>query len=362
MINSIQDVKSIIDIQNEEVQKNEDILQSIKNFSTEESKISFNIYEKKISNDYSLDHVYILYNNYMNALENPEGNPLLIKNSFDCYINLIYNTYVRKIDGKTCRKIQKLRNPNQNFDFVKFDPLHKSIFNKKNYPPEFYHFFKILEYVWKHKDIKQNNILLLSPCKVFILRSLILRKFEIQLDLKNSTKIKKQINQLKFINSKKRDEENLKFLLKKFFKFLQSYKYKNSQNSFEEIFNDFFKNQITREFYNKVFILKNNSNRKMISIKKINNSIMKELLKSRSFLNILKLYCNEYLLKEFNLEISWKLFMLIKKWKKFMKPDDADVLNGICYSIENDKKFKLPWTINEIEESVKQIFDNLEDN
>ena len=361
MIKDEKDTKRIIEKQNIEIEKNKDILESIKNYSTDESKQSLDFYKKKNENskNYSLNDVYILYNNYMTSLENSNNNPLEIKNSFDSYINLIYSNYVQKIDSKTCKRIQKSRSQNQNFNSVKFDPIHRPIFNKKSYKPEFYHFFKLLEYIWKHKELKKNDLYLLAPCKTFILRSLILRKFEVELDLRNSSRIKDQINDLKFIQSKKRVEENLKFLLKKFFKFLQSYKYQNSEEASEKIYTDFFKDLITKSFYNKIFIVQKNSKRKVISIKKINNAIMKILAKSEPFVYLLKLYCNEYLLKEYNLEISWKIFMLMKKWNKYMKSDEAEVLSGICFDIENDKKFKLPWTINEIEESVKQIFDNI---
>ena len=43
-----------------------------------------------------------------------------------------------------------------------------------------------------------------------------------------------------------------------------------------------------------------------------------------------------------------------------MKKTNIDIFKDICYEIENDQKFKLPWTINEVKESVNQLFENIE--
>ena len=50
-------------------------------------------------------------------------------------------------------------------------------------PNENYIFFIVLKKIWKNIKIKKEEFELLMPCKLFLLRSLILRKFQIDINI-----------------------------------------------------------------------------------------------------------------------------------------------------------------------------------
>lgn len=58
----------------------------------------------------------------------------------------------------------------------------------------------------------------MDPCSFIILVCLVDRKFKVFLDMINHEVSLIQLNALRMAEVKKRDEENLKYLLKKFFK------------------------------------------------------------------------------------------------------------------------------------------------
>ena len=62
-------------------------------------------------------------------------------------------------------------------------------------------------------------------------------------------------------------------------------------------------------------------------------------------------------------ETNKKLYSLTKKWQAIFADSDFDIFTSICKIIEEDPKFKLPWTQAEVRfavDSIKQAF-NLND-
>jgi hypothetical protein len=52
-------------------------------------------------------------------------------------------------------------------------------------------------------------------------------------------------------------------------------------------------------------------------------------------------------------ETNWKIHSLMTKWQSLMARKSFDLFDGICKVIENDSKFKLPWTAKEVELAVE---------
>ena len=63
-------------------------------------------------------------------------------------------------------------------------------------------------------------------------------------------------------------------------------------------------------------------------------------------------YLNNEFIEEQKEEITRKLFGLVKKWKGQMESHDLELFKEICRSVEHDAKFKLPWTVHELTDSV----------
>lgn len=82
----------------------------------------------------------------------------------------------------------------------------------------YYLFYKILYQIWIHEDISAFEIGLVTRCKVVGMKSIMKRKYGVELIVGDSQFMASQINQLKLLISTKRKEENTKFILKQFFK------------------------------------------------------------------------------------------------------------------------------------------------
>lgn len=304
---------------------------------------------KKNFNPQNLENLKKYYDNYLEIIQTPTD-PKLLKRTFEDYMKIVNAKYIQKVTPKTCKKLdQKYIKPN--FKNLTLDKSHKPVFLKE-LDSGYYVFFKIIDFIWKHKKVLKKDLKTLTPCKIFILRSLIKRKFGEEIDFRSGSKMKEHLNLLKFKISEKRNEENLKFLLKKVFKFLQTFKFSKSQNLDVDIYEEYFKGIMAFEFFEKNFISVNRT-KKIVHLKKINSSIISLILKSEKFVSILKLYCEDFLMKEYSYEISWKIFVLVKKWKKQSEKMDVNFFKKICDYIENNKQFKLPWTVGEVETGVQ---------
>lgn len=133
-----------------------------------EAMNSLEIYQNK-----TLSEFYEIYLNMSNNTQKPD--PELIKRSFEDYINFVESKYVTNIGHSFC---------DNNYD--KCEPLltNDTIIHKSHTKEhldmlgiEFYALFKILDMVWKGEMIKKKDIVCLTPCRVFLLHSVIKRKF-----------------------------------------------------------------------------------------------------------------------------------------------------------------------------------------
>ncbi len=84
-----------------------------------------------------------------------------------------------------------------------------------------YIMFFLLEQIWKNDHIRKKTLKLITPCSIMFFRSVIKRKYNIEIDYRNLSILKKCFNQLKDFPSKKRIEEYIKFLLKRYIKYVK---------------------------------------------------------------------------------------------------------------------------------------------
>ena len=91
---------------------------------------------------------------------------------------------------------------------------------------------------------------------------------------------------------------------------------------------------------------------KVVKLTKINNIVLKRLISSIKFRNAVYKYLADDFIAEQKEEISRKLLGLVKKWKEVMYSHNIDEFKSLCSAIENDPKFKLPWTVYELYDVV----------
>lgn len=133
---------------------------------------------------YQQQQFHNFYNSYIEVLENINiSKPELVKRSFEQYMDVIEDNYIEKMNGNICNKIKELTNDNIN-NVIPVEYVHSKNEMLETLGTEFYVFFKILDLHWKQRDVKKKDILLLSPCKIFLLQSIIKRKYNDELDFK----------------------------------------------------------------------------------------------------------------------------------------------------------------------------------
>jgi hypothetical protein len=172
------------------------------------------------------------------------------------------------------------------------------------------------------------------------------------------------LTSLNTFQSTKRSEENQKFVFKRCLKALKkklrkNYNIKKKKRDFERFFFDFYfkesserhKIPIEKFFPPKDSKRKRQLPKKMrsISLTYINNVTLSESF-HRDFVN----YLNEDFVKDHSKTIEEKLSALVIKWEtefinSAMKPS---VIEAISLKIETCPKYKLPWTLKEIEAAI----------
>lgn len=86
---------------------------------------------------------------------------------------------------------------------------------------------------------------------------------------------------------------------------------------------------------------------------KINKKIIVHLLMSDKLQQKIKDYFSGPIYKEQTDNILKKFYILVEKWKIEMETHDYDRFKEIAWRIQECSKFKLPWTVLEVEQSVE---------
>lgn len=64
------------------------------------------------------------------------------------------------------------------------------------------------------------------------------------------------------------------------------------------------------------------------------------------------LFIKERFVTEAAREASKKLHKLVLTWQNMVLKKDLSVFEGVCKSIEQDRKTKLPWTLTEVSAAI----------
>jgi hypothetical protein len=166
---------------------------------------------------------------------------------------------------------------------------------------------------------------------------------------------------LKKYNCGKRKEENMKLIFNWVFKFLKtqiaaSCTLKPSKDELDYLFYTYYFRQVAEEnglsiisFYKPNFVkpVKN-------SEKTFNASFIKNIQLSEHFMQDFNLALDEYMLSEYKDVIDKKLSAIFVKWEAKAEKDDfsSQSLLSLARSIAGSQKYKLPWTLTEIQLAI----------
>ena len=244
---------------------------------------------------------------------------------------------------------------------------------KKNSPIKNYlhNLLEILKTIFKNK--KFNEEINLDKGERKILKAIVERKYKEEIENnKNFSKMKKNIFELMNKNSKKRPEENYKFIFKLCLKNMKEELKKKikkpiRKKEFEKYFYDFYFKEISENEAIPIEHFHHPKNSKALKKlkakskdmpKTINQYYIENISKSKPFLNKFLNYLNQNLLLDYEKSIDSKLEGLVRKWENSIFDNDSEFgrdkeIDNICCYMKKNKKCKLPWNIKEIQEAIK---------
>jgi len=134
--------------------------------------------------NYQQEKLHDFYNSYVEVLENINiSKPELVKRSFEQYMDVIEDKYIEKMTDDICGKIKDATNEATEV-VIPVELLHETSEMYDALGTEFYVFYKVLDMHWKQQDVQKKDLMLLSPCKIFLLQSVVKRKYGDELDFK----------------------------------------------------------------------------------------------------------------------------------------------------------------------------------
>lgn len=86
--------------------------------------------------------------------------------------------------------------------------------------------------------------------------------------------------------------------------------------------------------------------------KKINTAFINKALKNPVFKEEVVRFINESFVKESAREAGKKLHKMVLAWQTLFLKKDLGKFEGVCKSIECDRKTKLPWTLTEVSAAI----------
>lgn len=125
----------------------------------------------------------VFFDMYMYAINNVgKVDPELLKRNFDDYIETVELKFLNNIDYAFCDtndvqpscalgKYKANKHPDHDVEYL------------NELGDEFYVLFKILDVMWKNEEILHKDIEYLTPCRVFLMYSVIKRKYNVELDV-----------------------------------------------------------------------------------------------------------------------------------------------------------------------------------
>lgn len=226
--------------------------------------------------------------------------------------------------------------------------------------------FKVLNKIFNHRAILLEEYTVLSSFEEELVNSVLQRKFLKKLrprdfDLEGDKKVE-LINEIINTKSHKRPEECYKFVLTRVIKHLKKF-LKNLGTGTKDI-EAYFYEYYFEDTAKQLGLPLSDFHYPLTGDKgkfKLNSKYFDRIFKSEAFLDRLKLYMNGLLERDYRIEIAKKLDSLLQRWDQSLTEaglKTEPIENSIKEYLLKNKRCKLPWTINEVFESIER-FKNL---
>ena len=168
-----------------------------------------------------------------------------------------------------------------------------------------------------------------------------------------------QFQQMQKTPSKRRKEENNKFLFKRFFKFVQKRFGENMDQGFQEFYRECLSQEFSRVETDEFFILvKGEEIRGGVCWvpRKINNQFVDRLLRIKKFRIELGKYMDENLLNQVKHELKKKGMKCLFRFYLIIKEINMEAFHSTISNYVLSKKLKVYWSVGE----VRGIIENMQ--
>jgi hypothetical protein len=280
------------------------------------------------------------------------------------------------VNQEIIKKYQEDNFANLNLFFVQFkENLRKNKINEDN---SLKNFSNVLIKILCAKNIDFNDLQALTKNEITILFYIIKKK-----KFNGFEHPELSISFFNKLNKKpiyKKSEENMKYIIKKAFKFLQNYfknhlfaklkiylrnEFKNLKelSEFEYAFFGFYFGSLAKKINQSIekFFTPRNSNsliskkKKLIS-KTVSRLYLSYLKMSKVFIKDLIYYLDNFLVQETILRIEEKVFSMCINWDQIIKTYGWDhLLAQVKFNFEDNPKTKVLWSLLEVKLAIKEV-------
>lgn len=135
------------------------------------------------------ESIHTFYEEYLHAISHLNAMDLeLVKRNFDNYINSVEIGYLENIDKNFCDNYRPPEFCKKGSARIERHADHSEDYIE-SLTEEFYALFKVLDMIWKNEAVRTKDILFLTPCRIFLLNSILKRKYEEALDIEYINKV-----------------------------------------------------------------------------------------------------------------------------------------------------------------------------
>lgn len=310
----------------------------------------------------NLDKIFIDHQQLLHQIKRKDLP--LFENRFTEYMNTVDNLKVCNFEKDSDRwsdfmeKNKKYINRKIHIKSKFINPDHnKSIIEHFKY--RCYFLFKILDHIWKGEKVVMEDLKKIQRIQILYIFQMVKKKFDYYIDMSSLKILQNDLNNLKITKLKKRKEEILKFILKRFFNHLfktNDFLLSTEKNIFI-LHQKFLKDQIDLE-YVKYFFTEEKYN-KSPTLKIYNDNILTFLITNKELKDLIYFFIDNILIREYKKEVTLKMFSAFRSIRNYLgKKKFVNVLKKSLLLIEQGK-FKLPWTVKEIELSINYFKDTV---
>lgn len=211
----------------------------------------------------------------------------------------------------------------------------------------------LIKKIWLNEKISIEDIKGIPKFKLIYITILVRRKFNGVLSVHKNDLMVKELNNLD-TKLKKRKEEILKFILKRFFKYIFSFEvYRNQKKSdmLKILFKKYFSGSLNFKHFKSYFSETKRAEFPILII--FNNELITKILSNRNLEEKFNNFIKNILVHDHKKKTNLKLIKMANSFRIYY--NNNKILDAFKISVERmeNQNYKLPWTVRQLELSIE---------